>query len=103
MEVDERTMIDLHTVPLIVVLPVCLAWGGVLGVAHLRGLRITADLLVRGERPLLALALTLGRFVLLGAGLYVAALAGALALLAAFAGVLCAKALVLRGTGGDPA
>jgi hypothetical protein len=37
-----------------------------------------------------------GRFALVGAGLYGAVLAGGLVLLAAFAGVLCAKSLMLR-------
>jgi hypothetical protein len=93
---DERTMIDLHAVPHLVMLPICFGGGLALGFAHFRILRISAELLVRGERPLLALALTLGRFALLGAGLYGAVLASGLALLAAFAGVLCAKSLMLR-------
>jgi hypothetical protein len=71
-----------------------------LGFAYFRILRITAEMLVMGGRPLLALALTFGRFVCLGAGFYVAVLAGGLALLAAFAGVLCAKSLMLRRTRG---
>lgn len=93
---DERAMIDLPAVPLLLILPVCLAGGLVLGFAYFRALRITADLLVRGDRPLLGLALTLSRFVLLGAGLYVAVLAGGLALLVALAGVLGARAMMLR-------
>ena len=93
---DERTMIDLHAVPLFLILPVCFAGGFLLGFAYFRTLRITTDMLVMGDRPLLALALTFGRFVCLGAGLYVAVLAGGLALLAAFAGVLCAKWIMLR-------
>ncbi|TDE41055.1 ATP synthase subunit I [Antarcticimicrobium sediminis] len=93
---DERTMIDLHTVPLFLILPVCFAGGIVLGVVHFRALRATADLLVRGERPFLGLALTLGRFIFLGVGLYVAVLAGGLALIVALAGILCAKAWMLR-------
>lgn len=93
---DERAMIDLHAVPLFLILPVCFAGGLVLGFAYFRTLRMTADMLVRGDRPLLALAMTLGRVACLGAGLYVSVLAGGFALLAAFAGVLCAKWIMLR-------
>ena len=93
---DERTMIDMHAVPLLVLLPVSLAGGFALGLAFFRVMHISADLLVEGQRPLLALALTAGRFALVGAGLYGAALAGGLALLAAFAGVLCARSMMLR-------
>jgi hypothetical protein len=96
MEMDERTMIDLNAIPLLVLLPVSLAGGFALGLAYFRVLQISADLLVRGQRPLLALALMAGRFALVGAGLYGAVLAGGLVLLAAFAGVLCAKSLMLR-------
>ncbi len=89
-------MTELYAVPLILILPVCLAGGLALGFAYFSTLRTTADLLVRGDRPLLGLALTLGRFVFLGAGLYVAVLAGGPALLAALAGVLSAKWIMLR-------
>ncbi|MBN2907387.1 MAG: hypothetical protein JXJ18_11815 [Rhodobacteraceae bacterium] len=89
-------MIDLHTVPLWLSLPVCFAGGLGLGFAYFSALRATADLIVTGGRPILGLALTLGRLAFLGAGFYLAVLAGGLALLAALAGVLCAKALMLR-------
>lgn len=92
---DERAMIDLHTVPLFLNFPVCFVGGLVLGFAYFRALRATADLIVTGHRPLLGLALSLGRLACLGAGFYVAVLAGGLALLAALAGVLFAKELVL--------
>ncbi|WP_323780050.1 ATP synthase subunit I [Thalassovita sp.] len=98
---DELTMIDLHAIPLLVILPVCFAGGLVLGFAYFSILRRTVDLLVTGDQPILGLALTLGRFVLLAAGLYIAVLAGAFALLAALAGVLCAKRIMLRRTRGD--
>jgi hypothetical protein len=77
-------------------LPVCSGWRVRPGPGLFPCLQISADLIVRGQRPLLALALTAGRFALVGAGLYGAVLAGGLALLAAFAGVLCAKSLMLR-------
>ncbi len=97
---DERTMIDLHAVPLFLILPICFAGGSLLGFLYFRTLRVTTDMLVMGDRPLLALALTFGRLVCLGAGLYVAVLAGGLALLAALAGVLCAKFRVLGSARG---
>jgi hypothetical protein len=103
MEMDERTMIDLHTVKACLTLPVCLVGGLVLGFAYFHALRTTADIIVGGGHPLLGLALTLGRLAFLGAGLYVAVLSGGLALLAALAGVLCAKGLMLHHTRGDSA
>jgi hypothetical protein len=98
---DERAMIGLNTTPLFLVLPICFAGGHILGFAYFRALRWTADLIVGGGRPLLGLALTLGRVAFLGAGFYVAVLSGGLALLAALAGLLCAKALMLRQTRSD--
>ncbi len=95
MEMDERAMIGLQTVPLFLSIPACFVGGLVLGLAYFRAVRMTADLIVAGGRPLLGLALTLGRFGMLGLGFYGAVLAGGFALLAALAGVLCAKALML--------
>jgi hypothetical protein len=43
----------------------------------------------------MGLALTLGRLSLLVTGFFIAVLIGGLALLATFAGLLCAKALML--------
>ncbi len=93
---DERAMIDPHTAPLLLTLPVAFAAGLGVGFAYFRALRATADLIVSGSRPLLGLALTLGRLACLGAVFYVAVQGGGLALLSALAGVLCAKALTLR-------
>lgn len=97
MEMDERAMIDLHAAPSVLLVPLCLAAGFLLGLAYFRALRTTAEMLVTGDRPLLALVLTLARFVCLGAGFYAAVLAGGPALLAALAGVLGARRVVLRG------
>lgn len=91
-------MIDLSLVPLPFILTVCFLGGVVLGYAYFRALRATADLIVGGGSVLLGLGLTLGRIAALGAGLYLAVLGGALALLAALAGVLCAKVLLIRQT-----
>jgi Cu/Ag efflux pump CusA len=96
MEMDERAMIDLAALPLSLTLPICFLAGLVLGYAYFRAVRETADLIV-GQGPLLlGLALTLGRLALLCAGFYLAVQAGGLALLAALAGVLCAKTVMLR-------
>lgn len=98
LEVDERTMIDLSALPLPLTLTVCFLGGLMLGYAYFRAIRVTANLIVSQGPPLLGLALTFGRLALLSAGLYVAVLAGGLALLAALGGILCAKALLLRQT-----
>ncbi len=89
-------MIDLSTLTLIITLPTCFLGGLFIGYIYFRALRETANLIVRGGHPLLGLALTLGRLSLLTSGFFIAVLAGGLALLAALAGVLCAKALMLR-------
>ncbi|PIP97289.1 MAG: hypothetical protein COW75_07055 [Rhodobacterales bacterium CG18_big_fil_WC_8_21_14_2_50_71_9] len=77
-------------------LPLCFLGGLLLGLVHFSALRATAALIVGGGSALLGLVLTLGRVALLGAGLCAAAQGGALALLAAAAGVLVARALMLR-------
>jgi hypothetical protein len=99
MEMDERTMTDLLTLPLPVTLMICFLGGLFIGYGYFFALRETANLIVSRGRPLLAVALTLGRLAALVTGFYIAVLAGALALLAAFGGVMCAKALIIRRTG----
>ncbi|WP_417807496.1 ATP synthase subunit I [Thioclava sp.] len=89
-------MSDLSAMPLPIVLALCFLGGLGLGYAYFAAMRATADMIVRGGSPLLALALTLGRLALLGAGFYLAVLLGGLALLAALAGVLVAKTLMVR-------
>lgn len=91
-------MIDLSALPPPVTLPVCFLGGLVLGYVYFRVLRETANLIAGQGSPLLGLGLTLGRLALLCAGFYLAVLAGGFALLAALAGVLGAKALMLRQT-----
>ena len=93
---DECTMIDLSTIPLFVLLPVCFLGGLFIGYGYFSALRETAHLIVNGGEPLKAIALTLGRISLLATGFFVAVLLGGLALLAAFAGVLCAKWIMLH-------
>jgi hypothetical protein len=98
MELDERKMTDYSAVALI--LPACFAGGLLLGLAYFLSLRMTANLIVGQSRPVLAIALTLGRLGLLVAGFYAAVLFGGMALLSALGGVLVAKMLLLRRTRG---
>ncbi len=94
---DERTMIDLPNLPPFVLLPLCFLGGLFIGYGYFRALRETAKILVTGNEPLRAIALTLGRISVLATGFFVAVLLGGLALLATFGGVLCAKWIMLRG------
>ena len=96
---DERTMTDPFTLPPIVLIPICFLGGLFIGYGYFRALRETANLIVEGGKPLKAIVLTLARISLLATGFFVAVLAGGLALLAAFAGVLCAKWILLRRMG----
>lgn len=82
--------------PMLVTLPATFAGCVLLGLLYFRAVRATADLIVTGGRPVLTIALILGRFGLLGAGFYLALQAGALALLAALAGVLTGRGLTMR-------
>ncbi|MCD9150089.1 N-ATPase subunit AtpR [Pseudophaeobacter flagellatus] len=93
---DERTMTDLSALPLIALLPVCFLGGLFIGYGYFRALRETANLIVGGGKPLRAIVLTLARISLLATGFFIAVLAGGLALLAALAGVLCARWIMLR-------
>jgi hypothetical protein len=95
MEMDECGMIDLSGLPLFILLPSCFLAGLFIGYGYFRALRATADLIVHEGQPLMGLALTLGRLSLLVTGFFIAVLIGGLALLATFAGVLCARALML--------
>ncbi|MEY8120464.1 MULTISPECIES: ATP synthase subunit I [unclassified Falsihalocynthiibacter] len=96
MEMDECTMIYLANLPLPLLLPASFLGGLVLGYAYFYALRVTADLIIGHGHPLLALLLTFGRLAGLGVGFYIAVRADGFALIAALAGVLCAKALMLR-------
>jgi len=84
-------------------LPIWFVGGLVLGFAYFRALRKTADLVTVGGSPLLGLTLSLGRLAVLGAVFFIAVLSGGLSLLAALAGVLSAKALMLRQSWRDNA
>ena len=70
--------------------------GVLLGAAHLGSLRWNTHLLARGGRVGTSLGLMVLRFVLLGAGLALAAWLGTGILLAASLGVLVARGVILR-------
>ncbi|MEX1660746.1 ATP synthase subunit I [Thioclava sp. 15-R06ZXC-3] len=89
-------MNELSALPMPILLSLSFLAGLALGYGYFRALRVTADMIVRGASAWLALALTVGRLALLGAGFYLAVLAGGLALLAALGGVLVAKTLMVR-------
>lgn len=92
----ERRMTYLSSLPLVFLLPICFLGGLFIGWGYFRALRETANLIVGGGKPLRAIVLTLARISLLATGFFIAVLAGGLALLAALAGVLCAKWIMLR-------
>lgn len=93
----ERRMTYLSSLPLVFLLLICFLGGLFIGWGYFRALRETANLIVGGGKPLRAIVLTLARISLLATGFFIAVLAGGLALLAALAGVLCAKWIMLRG------
>lgn len=70
--------------------------GAGLGVVHFGGLWWNARLFAAGGRMATAVAVALGRFTLVGGVLAVAALQGALALLATALGLLVTRAIVMR-------
>lgn len=96
-------MTDLLALPYPITLGLCYLAGLGLGYVYFRALRKTTEMILGGGSALLALALTIGRLALIGAGFYLAVLAGGLALLLALAGVLSAKALLLRAAPEDRA
>lgn len=73
-----------------------LAAGFGLGLLYFRGVWWNVRLFASGGRVVTAIALGLGRFILLGGLLALAALEGALPLLAMALGVLVARPLVMR-------
>lgn len=70
--------------------------GGVgLGFCYFRALRQTTEMLIGGGSMLLALGLTLGRVATIAAGFYLASRLGATALLAAFAGAMIGRMIIM--------
>ena len=80
------------------VLAACLAAGIAIGTVYFRSVWQTARLLDGSGNARRAVALTAGRFVLLGSALFLASLLGAAPLLAVAAGVLMARFAVMRRT-----
>lgn len=89
-------MTYLGTLPLSALIPLCFLGGLFIGYGYFRALRETATLFVSGGSPVWAVVLRLGRLSVLATGFFIAVLLGAVALLATFAGVLCAKWIMLR-------
>ena len=89
-------MIHLSELPLYLLLPTVFLAGLLLGYAYFHSLRTTTALIVSQGHPLIALGLTMSRLALLAVIFYAAARAGGPALLAALAGVLCARTLMLH-------
>lgn len=92
---DECEMNALSGLPSHIALPIGFVAGLLLGHGYFRALRVTTALIVAQGHPLLGLALTVGRLAMLVAGFYVAVQVSGYALLAALAGVVCAKARML--------
>ena len=89
----------LPIVSLPIVLAAHVAAGAGVGVLFFRALLWNARLVVGGGRVSAAVALTLGRFLLMGGLLTLAAFEGAAPLLAAALGVFVGRFLVLRSMG----
>lgn len=73
-----------------------LAVGVLLGMLYFQTVRRCADLMVKGEHTVLALALTIGRLALLSAAFFCAVRFGALPLLAMLAGTILGRQWVMR-------
>lgn len=93
---DEYAMTDVYNMSPAITFLIGFMGGFVFGYGYFSALRKTTQLIVDHGQPLLGLGLTVGRATLLAGGLYFAVQIGALALLAALAGILSAKALMLR-------
>jgi len=90
------THLTLPTIPVFLGWAAWLALGVLLGGIYFHMLRRSVDLLVDGKSTFKAILFTLGRFALVGAGLALASLQGAVPLLLAAAGLLIGRQLVMR-------
>ncbi|MFZ7089918.1 ATP synthase subunit I [Primorskyibacter sp. 2E233] len=95
MEMDERAMM-MTALPPFIAIPLFFLSGLLLGYVYFRALHETANLIVNKGPAWIGLALTAGRFALAVAVLYLAVRVSGLALLAALAGMLIARALMIR-------
>ncbi len=82
--------------PLFLTLPASLGGGFLFGLVYFRAVQMTADMIVNGTHRILAIALIPGRLGLLVAGLVLALQVGALALIAALAGILAGRAMTIH-------
>lgn len=90
------TDLALPTIPVLFGWIAWLALGVSLGGFYFHMLRRSVDLLVGGRSTFKAVAFTVGRFVLAGAGLALASLQGAVPLLLMALGLLIGRQLVMR-------
>lgn len=90
------TQLTLPTIPILLGWAAWLALGVLLGGIYFQMLRRSVDLLVGGGSALWAVLLTLGRLAIVGTGLALASLQGAMPLLLAALGLLIGRKLVMR-------
>ena len=84
------------SIPLWLSLPVTAAAGLVLGIVYFRLIGVGVRLVVDSDRPVVAVAIGVGRFVVLAGALLLISLCGALALGTATAGLLTGRFITLR-------
>ncbi|MBY8975877.1 hypothetical protein KHP62_08680 [Rhodobacteraceae bacterium NNCM2] len=89
-------MMNIETWPLFVIVPVSLVAGVLLGSLYFRAVRLCAELLVTGRAPLVAIALTIGRFAVMVGCFLIAVQAGAVAVLALLGGVMLGRKYAMR-------
>jgi hypothetical protein len=106
MDAKRMTLLLFDGLPIVsppIVLAAHVAAGAGVGVLFFRALLWNARLIVGGGRVSTAVALTLGRFSLMGGLLTLSALEGAAPLLAAALGVFIGRFFILRSMGtGEP-
>jgi uncharacterized membrane-anchored protein len=96
MEMDEHTMINSDVSPMLLLLPICFSGGFAMGIVYFRTIRITADMIVSGQRPMLVIALAIGRLALLVCGFALALQAGGFGILVTLAGVIGGREMIIR-------
>ncbi|WP_417815576.1 ATP synthase subunit I [Thalassospira alkalitolerans] len=93
---DEYAMMHPDTWPILLLLPVCFIGGAVLGAVYFRSLQLTADLIVKGHKPALVIALAFARLIVLAAGFAIAIPTGGIGILGTLAGVIAGRELIIR-------
>ncbi len=89
-------LLDTASWPLPLLIAAHLALGAVLGFVYFRGVHQTAQRLVGNAAPLATAALIAARLLLMSAGLVLASLEGATALIATAAGLFIGRQIVMR-------